>query len=164
MRLSDKTQFVGTEYLYPFRDAIPGPDETVKEVIELPDVEHAIDEKIDRIRDLEAEQRAIARLAGAYPGQGPIAAVLKLVEEVEHYRELREEGPVVDDQAAEIKILEGVPTSMPEPGLWEAKGELWRDDLDHPIAIAIRHPGIQGLVFVTDEAWELHRDAGRHET
>lgn len=79
-------------------DTFNGGDSAV-EVVGLVNHEHVVDYLRDRLRDREDETRAIGRLVGAFKGQSVLAAVFRMVEEVEHYRELRREAPILDSPA-----------------------------------------------------------------
>lgn len=61
----------------------------VVEVVELVNHEHVVDAKIEDLRNERMMLRALARLAGALPEESAISAVMRLVEEAEHYREER---------------------------------------------------------------------------
>lgn len=96
-----KVYFVaGTELRTPGAGVESAPASSV-EVVKLPDVERAIDEKVDALRWAEIGRRALHRLITSLPGYLPDeplhVAIMRLVEEVEHLRKVREEDEVVID-------------------------------------------------------------------
>lgn len=127
-----------------------------EEVVKLVDVEHAIDALRDELRDEHAEGRGLLRVVGAYPGESLIAAVVRLVEEVEHYRKMRLESPALSDTS--IAVLDQVPRSLSPTNGWSSVGETTIPATEETI-VAITHSGVDGLMFVTADAWECYENA-----
>jgi hypothetical protein len=140
------------------------PSESV-EVVLLPEYERAVDASIDGERWHKAELRGLVRLAGGSEGESPLAVVTRLIEEVEHYRRMRADSPVLSDTS--VAVLDYVPPAGEGRGmdLWEKVGIAQIPATAEEVAV-IRHPeGSGGFVhFVTGDAWERYEDARRCHT
>lgn len=136
-------------------DTFPGEPPSV-EVVGIANHEHVVDELRDALRWREDAERGLTKLAGGYPEQSLLSVITKLVEEVEHYRQIHNDGELVVGENLTLAVLDRVPSALADPGLWKKVGDVASDGAH---AVAIAHPGVEGLVFVTDDAWECHEDA-----
>jgi hypothetical protein len=71
------------------------------EVIGIANHEHVVDDLRDTKRWQDDELRGLVKLAGGYPGQSLLSVITKLIEEVEHWRELQKGAPLVSGDLAQ---------------------------------------------------------------
>lgn len=64
----------------------------MKEVVELPEVEHVLDARIEELKNAQAELEAVRVLLEASPRQSAVAAALKVRRETERRHSLADAG------------------------------------------------------------------------